>query len=347
MSLSVFGMAFMLYSTVLNPNFVTTEVEKIDIPALFREIVEEQIGDQLPAEMLFVKEEIYNVIDEEEQYLKQQANAAIYSGYNYFLGKNEQLDILMSIKPLKEKLRDNLWQTFREYLSSDLSELPEEIVKPFIYQYYNVLIDQLPEETFPRELLELPEDQVRLYLDQFYNEFVALLPEIYLPPEVVSMIEKTLEPMFNEYFDAYVEQIPDELVLNKSTITTDAMEQIIMVRTYIGYFKTGFYVLIGFIVLLIAGIILIHRNVKDSTRTLGIDLLFYGILEFAAVYLAGKYLPPLFPLSQIPATLHPWVIEVYNDLLVPLRIFSLGVLILGALLLIFSFVYKRRPTEDY
>jgi len=346
MSLSVFGMAFMLKSTLLSPNFVTTEVNKIDIPALFRDIAEEQIGDQIPAEMLWVKEEVYKVIDEEEPYLKQQANAAIFSGYNYFLGKNDKLDILISIKPLKEKLRDNLWQTLKGYLSSDLSELPEEIVKPFVYQYYDVLIAQLPEDTVPPELRDIPEDQVRLYLDMFYDEFVALLPEIYLPPEVVSMLEKELEPMFNEYFDTYVEQIPDELQLNESTITTDAMEQIIMVKTYIGYFQLGFYLLIGFIVLLMAGIILIHRNVKGATWTLGIDLLIYGILEFTGVFLAGKYLPPMFPLGQIPATLHPWMTEVYNDLLFPLRIFSLGVLVLGALLIVVSFIYKRRSAED-
>ena len=56
LSLFIFGIAFMLNSTLLNPGFIASEVDKIDVSALVRELTEEQIGKQLPEEASFIKE---------------------------------------------------------------------------------------------------------------------------------------------------------------------------------------------------------------------------------------------------------------------------------------------------
>lgn len=282
LSLSVFGIAFMINSTLLNPDFVAAEVDKIDVSALVIELTEEQIGEQLPQEALFLKEAFYEVIADQEPWLKEQVNAAIYSGYDYFLGKSESLNIVISLDPLKTSLRDSLWQTFNEYLPSELSGLPE--------------------------------DQLKSYFDQYYQEIAG--------------------------------QIPSELTIDESAIPPEAMEQIIQVRQGIGYFQTGYSALIGFMVLLIAGIILIHRNVRNTTRELGIIFLIYGVLEFVGVYLAKNFAPTSLPLHDIPVQLQTWLMGLYSDLLAPLQMFSLGVLIGGVVLLVVSFVYKPSESED-
>ena len=82
LSLSVFGMAFMLNSTLLNPDFVAAQVDRIDVSALVQEIAEEQVGGQLSEEMSFLKEAIYGVIDDQKPLLKEQLNSAIYTGYD-------------------------------------------------------------------------------------------------------------------------------------------------------------------------------------------------------------------------------------------------------------------------
>ena len=43
LSLSIFGMAFMLNSTVLSPGFVKKQVDRIDISAVARDIADQQI----------------------------------------------------------------------------------------------------------------------------------------------------------------------------------------------------------------------------------------------------------------------------------------------------------------
>ena len=282
LSLSVFGIAFMLNSTLLNPDFVASEVDKIDVSALVIEMAEEQIGEQLPEEAFFLKEALYGIISDQEPWLKEQLNAAIYTGYDFFLGKSERLDMIISLEPLKENLRDSLWQTFKENL--------------------------------PPELSVLPEDQLKPYFDQYYQEFAG--------------------------------QIPSEFAFDESSIPPEVMEQMILARQYIDYFQTYYYVLIGFMVLLVLGIILINRSVRGTTRSLGIALLIYGALEFAGVYVARNFMPTSLPLPDIPSSLQMWLMGLFGDLLAPLQMFSLGVLIGGVVLLVVSFVYKPRIAED-
>ncbi len=282
LSLSVFGIAFMLNSTLLNPDFVASEVDKIDVSALVIEMAEEQIGEQLPEEAFFLKEALYGIISDQEPWLKEQLNAAIYTGYDFFLGKSERLDIIISLEPLKDNLRDSLWQTFKENLPSELSVLPEDQLKP--------------------------------YFDQYYQEFAG--------------------------------QIPSEFAFDESYIPPEVMEQMMLARQYIGYFQTAYSALIGFMVLLVLGIILINRNVRGTTRSLGISLLIYGALEFAGVYVARNFMPTSLPLPDIPSSLQMWLMGLFGDLLAPLQMFSLGVLIGGVVLLVVSFVYKPRMAED-
>lgn len=299
LSLSVFGLAFMLNSTLLNPDFVSAQVDKIDVSGLVRGLAAEQIAEQIPEEASLIQEALYDIIDDQEPWLKEQVNTAIYTGYDFFLGKSERLDMVISLEPLKESLRESLWQTFQDYLSGELESLPEGL---------------LPEEYFPPELASLPEDQLKAYFDQYYQEFAG--------------------------------QIPSELAFDESSIPPETMQQMILVRQYIGYFQTGYYYLIGFMVLLVLGIILINRNVRDSTRALGIVLLIYGALESAAVYLARHFVPAMLPLQDIPSALQMWTMGLYSDILAPLQMFSLGALIGGVVLLVVSFIYRSPVDED-
>jgi len=281
LSLTVFGLAFMLNSTILNPDFVVAEVDKLEISSVVREITQEQISAQLPEEAWFLKEAMYNIISDQEPWLKEQARAAVYSGYDFLLGKSERLSVSVSLDSLKESLRESTWQVFLQNLPPPLSGLPQDQLKP--------------------------------YFDQYYQQFAV--------------------------------QIPSEVGFDKSSIPPDVMEQIIRARQGIGYFQTGYYVLIGFLVLLILGVVLINRNVKDITRGLGITFLTYGVLEYVGIFLA-KYFVPFFPtLSGIPSSLQMWVLGVYDNLFTPLEMFSLGCLIGGVVLIIVSFVYRPRTAE--
>ena len=283
LSLAVFGIAFTLNSTILNPDFVVSEVDKIEVSPLIREIAEEQIGELLPEEAQFLEEALYSIISDQEPWLKEQVSAAIYSGYEFLLGETERLSLIISLEPLKEGLRDSLWQAFTQSL--------------------------------PPELIDVPQAQIEQYFNEFYQGFVVLIPasfevdESFMPPEV--------------------------------------MAQIIQARQGIGYFQTGYNALIGFMVLLILGIVLMNRQVRGTTRGLGITFLIYGAIEYAGTFVARQFVPTQLPmLPDIPSSLQMWLLGLFGDILAPLQMFSLGCLIGGAVLLIISFVYRPRLEEE-
>jgi hypothetical protein len=284
LSLSVFSLAFLLNSTLLNPDFVTRQVDRIDIARLVTDSTEENLG-QFPEERRFlqvaIKGAIYKVLSDQEPWLKEQVNAAIYSAYDYFLGRSDKLNIIISREPFRESLGDNLKQTIIQSLPSEAAGLTPAQIEQYIYPYY--------------------------------QEFAR---------DVSSDISF------------------DESLLN----TPESINQIAEVRQYIGYFKTGYIALIGFMVVLVAGIFLIYRNVPEPSRALGIDLSIFGVLDMAGVFMARSF-HPLELLPDIPPSLETWFTGLYNDVTGIMLTFSIVVLAIGVALIVISFVFKKRVAE--
>ncbi len=283
LSLGVFGTVYMLNNTLLNPDFVVAQVDRLDVASLTREVTEGQIGGQLPSEVGFLEEAMYDAIAENEPWLKEQVNAGIYSFYDFLLGKSEKLSMIISLEPLKESLRDSLRQAFMQDI--------------------------------PPELSSLPPAQIEQYFNQYYQEFSA--------------------------------QIPSTFELDESILPPEIMAQLMQARQYIGYAQTYYYPLIGFMVLLVILIILLHRSVKGATRGLGITFLIYGILEFAGVFATKNFLPTNLPLPDIPPSLQSWLTGFIVDFVAPMQTFSIGLMAAGAALIIVSIVYPRlRRVEE-
>ena len=116
------------------------------------------------------------------------------------------------------------------------------------------------------------------------------------------------------------------------------------------YYQLLYQALLGLMLLLVLGIILISREVKDISRRLGTPCLTYGVLGYAGI-LAAKYFSgnSLLNLTttwlqqpELPESLQTWLSQFLTNLLTPLEMFNLGLLIAGAVLIIVSFVYRPR-----
>ena len=278
LSLSIFGLALTLNYTILNPDFIVSEVDELDISSL----VEEFLSEEIPQEEPYLAEVLDNTIADLEPWIKEQVNAGIYTSYDYLLGKSESLSLVISLEPVKDNLKDNLRKAILE--------------------------------SPPLELEGASPAEIELYLDEAYSEIDEMLP-----------------PRFE---------------FNVSSLDPEVLAQLEQARQYIGYFQLGYKLLIGLILLLILGIILIHRQVKRATREIGIILLTYGVLEYIAIfvtkYLAGTQLTKL----DMPAQLQTLLPQLLSNFLAPLEIFSICLLVVGVALIIVSFVYKpRQPSE--
>ncbi len=345
LSLSIFGMAFLLNSTLLNADFVTDQIDKIEVAELAREFTgdrTEEISREIP--FIDVEEIINDIITEYEPWLKEQVNTAIRTGYAYFKGETDLLVISVPLGELKEDLKESLWTSVKDNLKLEFSNLPEDILQPFLDEYYDDFAEQTLSEYLPGDIANLPEDELRPYLEQYLQEFTGEIPLEILSSSISTLIDDLLRQNFDEFYDEFTSEIPS--VITTDDIPDDIQEHLVTARKYMGWVQTGYYALIGFMVLLALGIILVNRSIKDATRSLGISLLIYGALQFGGTLVAKTFLPKIELPLDIPVAFETWLTGLYTDLLAPMQTLGLGILISGVILIVVSIVYRPRKTSD-
>ena len=276
LSLSIFGVAFLVNQTILNPGFIASEINRLDIPLLAEEFLREQI----PEEELMV-EVLSDTVTDLEPWIQQQVTDGVYSSYDYLMGRSQTLSVVIPLEPVKESLKDNLGEAILQSL--------------------------------PPELAGASPAQIELYLNELYEEIDELLPE-------------TFE-------------------FNEDSLGAAFSVQLELAREYIGYFQVGYNFLLGFMLLLIVGIVLIDRQVRSTSRKLGTIFLPEGALMlvgfFVAKYFAGRQLAQL----DVPPYLEEWLPQLVSNFVAPLLMLSIGLIIGGVALLTVSFVYKRQTSS--
>lgn len=272
LSLSTFGLVLTLNYTILNPDFVVSQIDRLDVAPLIKEQI------QIPSEAQFMTEAIDDTIADLEPWMKEQINASIYSGYDYFMGRSQGLSIVIYLEPVKESLRNNLREAF----------------------------------------LQSP------------------------PPELAALPPAQIEQIFNQFYEQISKQIPTTFEFNESLLPPEVMATLEQVRQGFGYFQLGYQALIGFIVLVILGIILLNRQVRSATRGIGTTFLVIGAFGLIEIFLTTRFAWPQMAQLGIPSPLQTWIPQLLSDFLAPLQMFSIGLLAAGVVLLIVSFVYKPR-----
>jgi len=176
LSLSIFGLALTVNYTILNPDFVVSELNKLDISSLAGEFLSQQI----PPEGEFMTEAINDAISELEPWIKEQAGTVVYSGYDYLMGRSQSLGVIIPLEPVKENLRDNLREAFFKSLPPKLRGLPPAEIERYFNEYYQEFTKDIP-STFelderslsPGVMSEL--QQARQAIGYFQLGFKALI----------------------------------------------------------------------------------------------------------------------------------------------------------------------------
>jgi hypothetical protein len=219
---------------------------------------------------------------------------------------------------------------------ADLEPWIEEQMSTVIHSTYNYLLGE-------SQILNLviSTDQLKETLKD--NLKPALMRSV---PELASLPPTMIDAAFDEYYQEFSAQIPSTIDISEEMMGPEVMSTLEQAREYINYIQIAYKALIGFMLLLIGLIVLIHRQVRGSTRQLGITFLVYGIPGYVGIFFiknyAMGYLTQLTVQSGLPASLQAWLPQLVNDILAPMQMFSLGILIGGVVLLVVSFVYKPR-----
>ena len=295
-----------LRNTVLTSDFVASILDKLDLSSLAGMFLSEQLAEQIPEDMEFLVEYLDNATSGLEPTIKEELSANVDPISDYLLGESQSLNVVISLEPAMESLKDTLREAFLE--------------------------------SPPPELAVLSPAALELIFDTFYPEFSKQIPSTFelneslLGTEIPAQIAEAIAEA-----EMGLEQGRQDIA-EALAVAEEGLEE---ARQYVGYFQLGYKLLIGFILLLIAGIILINRRVKGATRGLGITFLTYGVPWFAGIFVAKHFAETQIAQLGIPLSLQPWIQQLLNDFLAPLQMLSLGFLIGGIVLITVSFVYPK------
>ncbi len=371
LSLSVLGMTLMLNRTLLNPDFVTAEIKRLDISSLAASLSNEG-GTGFPQE---VRTALSTSISKLEPEIKEQVSTAIYSIYGYLLGKDESLDLALTLR--KSLLKTDFLVTVvddidlsplaRQYIQSQpTSVLPAE-VKPYLANVMDKTIADL--KPWIKEQARLAADPVLDYMlgkSRSFSVSIPLAPakeafrvnlkEAFMkspPPELAGVPPAQVGELFDLFYPSFSAQLPSTFVFSDQQLgqemrsgITEALVQAEGVlkkgRQAVGYVQLSYKLAIGLSLLLILAIALISMEVRGATRRLGTIFLTYGALEYAAIFVGKYFLRTGMPLSEMPPALQTWVPQFIDNFMAPLAMFSLVLAIGGLILIVVSFVYKPR-----
>lgn len=343
--LSVFGAALVVNTTVLNEDFMAKQVQKLNVSELVQEIVDEHELIDLPAEVEFIRPYLIQLYDDYDPWLREQADNVIKSGYAYFLGDREELDITVSLIEIRNTLSDKVWALLQDNINEVLPELLEGELAQFIEDNLDQYRNLIPKNLVPAGVLNLPADELASflinYLDNINLELVMMLS-----PQVSDLIDELLRPYVDQYIDEFIDDIPVYYVIDAQEVGPETMETLESARRYLGYFQTGFFGLIGIIVLLIIGVFLVYRDVKNTTLALGITMAFYGLMELITSIVGRSISYASYYPADVPSPLQDWMTAAIGDVIMPLIWFSASMLAVGIVLIVISVVGRVRFAAD-
>ena len=124
------------------------------------------------------------------------------------------------------------------------------------------------------------------------------------------------------------------------------------IHPYINLAQLLYWSLILLILLIIGGLILIHRSLRGATLNLGIVFLVYGAIELVGVLIIRSIIgSPTFIQRFIEGDIPEYVFNIISPIMQrltqPLFIFTLACTIIGIALLVVFFVYsKKQPNME-
>jgi hypothetical protein len=145
-SLSGFGLAFTFSRTVLNPDFIVSRLDSLDVSSL----VDELMRDQVPQEVMavvpeeFIDEVLDDVFTDLEPWLREQVSQAVYTAYDYLLGRSQSLSLVIDVASVKEEVRDKLRQALLTSPPAGLEMIPPAQLERLFDDFYEQVAGQIP-----------------------------------------------------------------------------------------------------------------------------------------------------------------------------------------------------------
>jgi len=288
LALFIFGLLFSMKMTALSASYTISRIDSLPLASLVEEIEFDETIEDNPELVNLIR----SIVTENEAELKERIGESIHTVYDYLNGKSEDLDMALMLKdtildpdftisiiektdltPLVKELvaemtkeanlpYDLSIETHIDGIAQDLEPWLKEQTTAAIPTIYDYVLE-FRQNTDIVIQLEPVRETLRNYLRQDFLESP--------PAKYAGLSRAELEQYFEEeVFAAFagdtwptieldMELMDSDIPSNVAESLAEVEEALSESRTYVGYFNTVYGLLIGLIVLLIAGIILAFR----------------------------------------------------------------------------------------
>ena len=141
------GIVVTINHTILNPNFVISELDKLDVYS----IIADQVKNQLPEDEPYIAQIVDETLTELEPWIKEQTTTVVYSGYAYLKGE-EELGIIIPLEQLRASLKEHL-AAIRESPPPELEGVSQSQIEAFISQACTQIDSLIPQQIEINEAL--------------------------------------------------------------------------------------------------------------------------------------------------------------------------------------------------
>ncbi|MDD5190520.1 MAG: hypothetical protein PHE50_05705 [Dehalococcoidales bacterium] len=298
-------------NTFLSNNFVSTVIDNIDIQQMMRDMIREQFGP-LPEGVKLTDAELDKMVAILEPSVKSNLKSAVGPVADYMVGKTEDFSITLSFQAVIDEFKPVVTEAFMASAPPEIQGASQEQINAAVEKYWRDAVSTIP------TTVKMDSSNFGAGMNTGTNEMFT---------ELQNGLDKARE--------------------NIDSGTRDFETQLTDVRTGIKYFRLAFLGLIGLILVIIGGIVLIYRSVKDSCRSLGITFTIYGAITFAIVMVV-RYIAPVLARNNVedmPQFVSDMLPKLIGHLTSPLFIVGLVCLLGGIAMIVISVIYPRMQAK--
>jgi len=168
-TLVTLGIVITVNLTILNPNFIISELDKLDIYS----IIANQVREQIPAEEPYIAQVVDETIADLEPWLKEQTATVIYGGCAYLKG-DQELNIVIPLEQVRTTIKDNVEQAILESPPPELAGVSQSQIQVFLSQIYAQIDSQIPQQIEINETSLGPEVAMQLQQARQIVNYVEL-----------------------------------------------------------------------------------------------------------------------------------------------------------------------------
>jgi hypothetical protein len=249
-----------------------------------------------------------------------------------------EIDRLNVTEIARSYLRDNIPPDYASYagiLDATIEENKDWIdlqIAGIVDEFFNYINGQSEDIAISIDLAP-----VRASLEEkFKVEFQKQAAD-----ELAGLSESEKQELINQKVAEFMQDYPTTLDVTRADLPEEAANALQQVKEAAGYLKTAYIVLIIACLVLIGLVILIFRNIKGPTLTLGLVFSIEGVLGMISYIVGRSLISTAIPLADVPAEMHDWLITFAQNIISPWGIYLIVMLVVGLALLVVYFVFRN------